>query len=138
MEHLGLDDTLHAVVQVTHEHGLPLTGADVHPGRVMVFTEVVDLPCWVRWLTDPAAADAQYTVWVKESVVAFVATGVREGIEWCLTDRVPNVLATSVLDEHGITVTEQHQPITAEVAVALTVGHATDIGAHAEPGERAA
>ena len=135
MERLGLDDTLHAVVQVTHEHGLPLRGADVHPGRVHVFTDVADLPCWVRWLTDPATADARCVVWEKGAEVAFVAQGRREGIEWCVTDSVPSALATTVLAGHGLTVSEQHYPIAASPAVALVSAYASS---HAQAGERAA
>jgi len=128
---LGLDDTLHAVVQVTHEYGLPLRGADVHPGRVQVFTDADQDRCWVRWLADPATRNARFVVWAKGSAVAFLASGQRAGIDWTVIPTIFTPRATAVLAAHGVTVTEEHVAVPAAVAVALTE-------ADPDTGERAA
>ncbi|MPZ85233.1 MAG: hypothetical protein GEV28_34535 [Actinophytocola sp.] len=129
MVRLGLDDTLHAIVQVTHEHGLPLHGASVNPGFVHAFTDAVDLPWWVRWLTDPAAEESRGVVWQKDAEdtgaeVVFHVSGQREGIEWTVTDHVPVVVAGSVLDAYGVTVTGEHRAVPVAAAVAVADAHA--------------
>lgn len=133
---IGLDDTLHAVVQVTHEHGLPLHGASAHAGRVQVFTDPVDLPWWVRWLTDPVVAQPRWVVWAKEAdgEVALHVSGHREGIEWSVVDHVPVEVAIPVLAAHGVTVSAEHLRVPAAAAVALADAFADH--AAASGGER--
>ncbi|MPZ84858.1 MAG: hypothetical protein GEV28_32530 [Actinophytocola sp.] len=119
MVRLGLDDTLHAIVRVTHEHGLPLHGASVLAGTVQVFTDAVALPWWVRWLTEPAAEQSRVRVWEKDAEVAFHVTAHREGIEWAVVERgLPEVVGP-VLDTYGVTVTGEHVVVPSAAAVAL-------------------
>lgn len=116
----GLDDTLHAVVQVTHEHGLPLTGATVRPGRVHVYADVADLRWWARWLA--AASECRCTVWTKDADVVLYICATREGIEWVVTERVPTVLAGPILAEYGIygvPLDTRHRGVPAAAATAL-------------------
>ncbi len=124
-----LDDTLLAVVRVTHEHGLPLTGADVHAGRVQVYVDGADLPWWVRWLTDPIAR-SRVTVWmaVGDDRVALHASGWREDIEWALAEHIPAATAGPALAEHGVTVSDVHLPLPTSVVLALVDAHATASG----------
>lgn len=126
MVRLGLDDTLHAIVQVTHEHGLPLTGVSAQTGGyVQVFTAPVDLPWWVRWLADPLVVKSRFAVWVRDDGdVTLHVCGDREGIEWSVVDRVPAATAVPLLAAHGVTATSEHLPVAGAVAVALAEARA--------------
>lgn len=133
----SLDDTLHAIVQVTHEHGLPLAGASARPGMVQVFLDdAADLLWWVRWLTVPTETSAEWwrtVVWDLGDGVAFHVSGVREGIEWAVVERVPSEVAVPVLAAHGVTVTTEHLPVSAFDAIRLAKAHAR----HASAQDRA-
>jgi hypothetical protein len=143
---LSLDDTLHAVVLLTHEHGLPLHGVRVRAGRVQVFTEPVDMPWWVRWLTDPTASEEpcdpgfRCTVWTRRRAdesgreVAFHVRAQREGVEWSLAEDVPAEVAEPVLAAHGLTVSTQHYPIPGRAARALADAYAAHASAMDEGG----
>ncbi|MGH3628812.1 MAG: hypothetical protein ACRDRL_15430 [Sciscionella sp.] len=84
---LTLDDTLLAVVQLSHEHGLPLRGASVHAGSVLVFCDLADVLCWTQWLA--RSGDLQIVVWRKDDDIAVHVSSTREGIEWALAPSVP-------------------------------------------------
>lgn len=128
----GLDDTLHAVVHLTHEHGLPLHGVNVHGGYVQVFTDAVHVPWWVRWLTD--VDGSRFTVWTHRGDVAFNAKAHRDGIEWTLADSIPAATAGPILAAHGEGVSTEHHPIPANVAIALADAYAGYDQAAAEGG----
>jgi hypothetical protein len=119
MTTIGLDDTLHAVVRVTHDHGLPLDGATVYAARAQVHTTPADLRWWVRWLTDPAADEGRYVVWEKDATAAFYVSAIREGVEWTVVEQVPTALAVDVLAGHDLTVSATHLAVPAAAAVAL-------------------
>lgn len=116
---LSLDDTLHAVVQLTHEHGLPLHGVGVSAGRVQVHAEPADVQWWARWLTDASADACRHVVWEHETGVAFHLHATREGIEWTVAQRVPVTMAAPILATHDVALSAQHLEVPATAAIAL-------------------
>ncbi|GAB3462521.1 hypothetical protein [Actinophytocola sediminis] len=124
---ITLDDTLYAIVQLTHEQGLPLHGVDVRAGAVTVRTETADARWWVRWLTDSVSTGVRPVVWdVEDGSAVQVVYATRAGIEWCVVERVPTEVAGRVLAAHGMTLSTKHQFLPAAVAVALADELAAD------------
>ena len=116
---VSLDDTLHAVVRLTHEHGAPLRDVTVWPGQVLVSCEPVDLRWWVAWLT--AVTGHKLVAWRKDDETVVVhLLAVREGITWSVCQSLPAAAADPVLADQGVTVTENHDPIASAVVIALT------------------
>lgn len=113
-----LDDTLHAVVQLTHEHGLPLNGVSANRGDVLVFCDLADLRWWVQWLTP--VAGHRLVAWRKDGDIAVALSGVRDGITWAVHQNIPTTVADPILTQHGVTITENHERIAPAVVIALT------------------
>lgn len=123
---MSLDDTLHAVVQVTHEHGLPLTGVGVHAGDVQVFTDAADLRWWARWLTDVSAEACRHVIWAtgSDGMAALHVSATREGIRWTVVEKVPADVAVPILAAYDVVLSEQHVavPVAAVIALAEALG----------------
>ncbi len=118
----SLDDTLHAIVQLTHEHGLPLTSVNVRAGDVQVHTGPADRLWWVRWLTDPVADASRCVVWEigqETDAVALHVSARREHIDWVVINDVPGAVAHPVLGLHNVLATSHHLEVSADVAIAL-------------------
>jgi hypothetical protein len=114
---VSLDDTLHAIVQLTHEFGLPLSGAQVTAGDVQVFCDqAADVLPWADWLAQ--ATRLRMVAWVKDDQVKVHVSGTREGIEWSVCESVPRPADPTVqLDD-------KHRPLSLSVLAALLGGGA--------------